>query len=63
MKIAEVMQAENVSQFISQAKHVIPYQTQRTGDKQNINRSLINFTLVNISQKAKVIYLVKNLLL
>jgi hypothetical protein len=56
-------QAENVLQFRLQARHLILYQTRRTGDKQNINRTLISFTPVNISQKAEVIHLVKNLLL
>ena len=63
MTSAHGTQAENVLQFRSKAKHLIPYQTRRTGDKQNINRTLINFTLVSIYQKDKTIHPVKNLLL
>jgi len=63
MTSAEGTQAENVLQFRSQVKHLTPYQTRRNADKQNINRTLINLTLVDIYQEAKVINPVKNLLL
>ena len=63
MTSAEGMRAENVQHFRSQDRHLIPHQTLRTGDKENINRILIKFKLVNIYEKAKAIQLVKNLLL